>query len=67
MIMPINTIDNKKLIVATDRPSILKFTSLQLGNKLFKLCNNSVLSIVFRLLFVQPENSINILFSMPTW
>ena len=65
--MAVNTTDNKKLIVASDKPRILKFTSLQLGKKLFKLCNNSDLSIVFILLFIHPENSVNILFSIPTW
>ena len=66
MVIKVKAIDNKKLIVASDNPKILKFTSLQLGKNLFKLCNNSNLSIVLRLLFVQPENSSKKLFSIPT-
>ena len=65
--MAVKAIDSKKLIVASDKPRILKFTSLQLGKKLFKFCNNSDLSIVFILSLVQPENSVNNLFSIPTW
>ena len=63
--MAVNAIDNMKFIVASDKPKILKFTSLQLGKKLFKLCNNSVLSIILRFSFVQPENSVKIFISIP--
>ena len=65
--MAAKAIDIKKLIVASDKPKILKLTSLQLGKKLFKLCNNSNLLIVFKLSFVQPENSGKIAFSIPMW
>ena len=67
MIIPVKAIDNMKFIVAREMPKILKFTSLQLGKKLFKLCNNLPLSIVLILSFVHPKNSGKILFSIPRW
>ena len=54
-------------MVASEKPKILKLTSLQLGKELFKLCNNSVLSIVPRFSSVHPENSEKTLFSIPKW
>ena len=67
--MLINTkaIDNIKFIVASEVQKISKFTFLQLGKKLFKFCNNSLLSIVFKFSLTQPENSVKILFSIPIW
>ncbi len=63
--MAVKTMDSKKLIVASDKSKILKLTSLQLGKKLFRLCSNSNLLVVFKLSFVQPENSGKIAFSIP--
>ena len=54
-------------MVASERPKILKFMSLQLGKYSFKISNNFVLSIVSRFSLVQPENSLKILCSMPKW
>ena len=49
IIITVKAIDNKKFIVASDNPKILKLTSLQFGKKLLKFLNNSDLSIVFML------------------
>ena len=65
--MAVNAIDNMKFIVASDKPNILKLTFLQLGKTLFKLCNNSFLSVVSIFSFVHPEYSLKILFSIPKW
>tara|TARA_B100000287_G_scaffold377634_1_gene379542 strand:- start:435 stop:629 length:195 start_codon:yes stop_codon:yes gene_type:complete len=63
--MAVKATDNKKLIVAREKPKILKLTSLQLGKEFFKLFNNSALSVVFRFSILHPENSGKILFSIP--
>ena len=56
-----------KLIVASENPKMLKFTTLQFGKKLFKLFKSLSLSVVLRFSFVQPENSLKILFYIPIW
>ena len=63
--MVVKATDNKKLIVASEKPKILKLTSLQLSKELFKFFNNSALSVVFRFSFLHPENSGKMLFSIP--
>ena len=57
--------ENNKLIPAKEIPNNLKFTSLQLVTLLFKEFNNSALSTISRELTAHPENSLNILFSIP--
>ena len=62
IVITVKAIDIIKLIVASESQNTKNYI-LQLGKKLFKLSNNSVLSSVLRLSFVQPENSLKILFS----
>ena len=57
----------KKLIVASENPNILKFTSLQDTFDSFNESNNLVLSIIFIFSFLQEDNSEKILFSTPVW
>ena len=66
MNITLNTIEKMVLIEAREKPNILKFISLQLGRLLFKDLIISVLSIRSILAFEHPENSLKILFSMPT-
>ena len=61
------SIETNKFIVASDKPNNRKFTSLQLGKLSVKDFIISVLSIKFMLVLEQPEYSVKILFSMPTW
>ena len=55
-----------KFKVASDNPSILKFTSLQPGISMANDLIISLLSIKFVLFEEHPENSLKILFSIPT-
>ena len=59
--------DINKFIVASDNPSNVKVTFLQLDKFSLKELINSSLSIIFKLCAVQPENSGKILFSIPEW
>ena len=56
-----------KFKVASDKPKSLKLTFLQLNDNLLRLFNISSFLIKSMLLDVQPENSLNIAFSIPTW
>ena len=66
ILIKIITIEIIKFIVASESPINLKSTFLQFGIELFKDSSNSVLLIIFRLFPVHPENSLKILFSIPT-
>ena len=54
------------LIVARDKPIIVKVTSLQFGVISFNVSNNNSLSTTLRFSTVHPENSGKMLFSIPT-
>ncbi len=59
------TNDNKKFIVASDSPKILKSTFLQLFTSEFSNFSSSSLSVMFSEFPVHPENSLNISCSIP--